>query len=237
MTFLRFLPFLPIFLGVLLVSRGTAPAQDAPAGGPIRVACVGDSITAGIGASSRNNSYPMQLQRMLGAGYTVGNFGNSGRTLLKNGDHPYWTTKTLPQALAFQPNIVTIMLGTNDTKPQNWKLKDQFAADYKDLIAQFQALATKPKIFLVRPPYVAGPGNYGINDPAMLEELAMIDALAKEEGLPEIDVYAATDKKDSLFKDRVHPNNLGAFTIANAFYQGLTGTPFAGTADKIILPK
>ena len=87
----------------------------------------------------------------------------------------------------------------------------------------------------MRPPYVPGKGNYGINEPAMLEELPMIDGIAKDENLPEIDVYAATERKDSFFPDRVHPNNLGAFAIAAALYQGITGNDFTGTADTIIL--
>jgi lysophospholipase L1-like esterase len=235
MTSTRLLLILPVFLGLLFISRVTA--QDTDLGGPIRVACVGDSITAGVGASSPDNAYPMQLQRMLRDGYKVGNFGNSGKTLLEHGDYPYWTTDTLQQALAFKPNIVTIMLGTNDTKPQNWKLKDQFTSDYKDLIAKFQALTPKPKIFLVRPSYIPGDGNYGINEPAMREELAIIDSLAMEEGLPTIDVHAATAGKDSAFVDRVHPNNQGAYIIAQTLYQALTGSAFTGTADSIILSK
>jgi len=217
-----------VLLPLFFISGLAAPAQDTSANAPIRVACVGDSITAGVGASSSFNAYPMQLQRMLGDGYQVNNFGNSGKTLLKNGDDPYWKTDTLQQALDFKPNIVTIMLGTNDTKPQNWKFKDQFTADYKELIGKFQALDTKPKIFLVRPPFVPNDGNYGINEPSLHEELPMIDDLAKDEGLAEIDVQSATQGRDSFFPDRVHPNNDGANAIARAFYQGITGNDFKG---------
>lgn len=38
---------------------------------PIRVACVGDSITQGAGAGN-GMSYPSQLQTVLGEGYKVG---------------------------------------------------------------------------------------------------------------------------------------------------------------------
>src|ERR1700733_958314 len=132
---LRRLALFPLFF----LSSLTAPAQDVSGNPPIRIACVGDSITEEFGVSSPFNAYPMQLQRMLGGGYLVGNFGNSGKTLLKNGNDPYWTTDSFKNALAFKPDIVTIMLGTNDTKPDNWKLKDQFTADYKELIGKFQA--------------------------------------------------------------------------------------------------
>src|SRR5438552_964968 len=86
-----------------------------------RVACIGDSITAGGGT----NSYPALLQKLLGDKYEVKNFGVSGTTLLKHGDHPYWNTKQFTDATQFDPNVVTIKLGTNDTKPQNMKFKDE----------------------------------------------------------------------------------------------------------------
>ena len=63
--------------------------MTARAAEPIKVACVGDSITQGSGAQ-KGKSYPAQLQGLLGEGYLVGNFGVSGRTLLKKGDFPYW---------------------------------------------------------------------------------------------------------------------------------------------------
>jgi hypothetical protein len=54
------------------------------AAAPIRVSCVGDSITAGS-CSSKTNGYPAVLQGVLGSNYVVGNYGNSGKTMLKDG--------------------------------------------------------------------------------------------------------------------------------------------------------
>src|SRR4051812_11154381 len=88
----------------------------------IKVACVGDSITAGAGVQDPgHNAYPVVLQRLLGDKYEVKNFGVSGTTLLKKGDSPYWNQKAFKAATAFAPDIVIIKLGTNDTKAQNWK--------------------------------------------------------------------------------------------------------------------
>lgn len=54
------------------------------------VACVGDSITEGIGATSPVlYSYPAQLQKLLGERYEVHNCGSGGTTLLKSGDFSY----------------------------------------------------------------------------------------------------------------------------------------------------
>ena len=60
----------------------------------IRIACVGNSITYGSGIVPRDkNSFPAQLQSMLGSGYRVMNFGVTGRTLLREDNHPYWIEK------------------------------------------------------------------------------------------------------------------------------------------------
>ena len=56
----------------------------------VKVACVGNSVTYGAGIENREiNAYPAQLQRMLGDGYEVMNFGKSGATLLNKGHRPY----------------------------------------------------------------------------------------------------------------------------------------------------
>ena len=110
-----------------------APIQIADYQGKIRLACVGDSITAGVGAAG-GQSYPNQLAKMLGERWEVRNFGVSGSTLLNQGDMPYQKQGAFQAALKFEPQVVVIMLGTNDTKPQNWKLKSKFASDYKDLL-------------------------------------------------------------------------------------------------------
>ena len=151
-----------------LLSIMTAHAAE-----PIKVACVGDSITQGSGAKP-GQSYPSQLQALLGEGYQVGNFGVSGRTLLKQGDFPYWKEKKYQAALAMEPAIVIIMLGTNDTKPQNWKFEAEFAADYRELVKSFQSLKSKPKVLVCRPVPVPGKGNYGINEENIQKEIPRI---------------------------------------------------------------
>jgi len=200
-----------------LLSLMTARAAE-----PIKVACVGDSITQGAGAKS-GQSYPAQLQALLGDGYQVGNFGVSGRTLLKKGDFPYWKEKKYQDALAMEPAIVVIMLGTNDTKPQNWKFEAEFDADYRELVKSFQALKSKPKVFVCRPVPVPGMGNYGINEENIRKEIPRVDALAKELGCGVIDMHAALEKFPELLPDRVHPNTAGAGEMAKAAAKAITG--------------
>jgi len=205
------------FLLLALFSLMTARAAE-----PIKIACVGDSITQGAGAKS-GQSYPAQLQALLGDGYKVGNFGVSGRTLLKKGDFPYWKEKKYQDALAMEPAIVVIMLGTNDTKPQNWKFEAEFDADYRELVKSFQALKSKPKVFVCRPVPVPGTGNYGINEENIQKEIPRVDALAKELGCGVIDMHAALEKFPELLPDRVHPNTAGAGEMAKAAAKAITG--------------
>lgn len=197
---------------------------------PLRVACVGDSITEGSGVTYREwEAYPSQLQRMLGnEAYKVGNFGVGGSTLLNSGDKPYQKQSSFQQALNFKPDIVVIQLGTNDTKPQNWAHKDQFAPDYKDLVAKFQALTPAPRIFLNLPPSIPNPGNYGINERALLEEIPLIKTVAGETQASVIDVHGAFLNHDDLFPDRVHPNTAGATVLAKAVFAGITHHEFVG---------
>jgi lysophospholipase L1-like esterase len=158
----------------------------------IRVACVGDSITFGMGVNGReSNSYPVQLNRMLGDKWEVQNFGVSARTLLNKGDYPYQKEAAFQNALNFNPNVVVILLGANDSKPLNWKFKDEFVPDYKELIGKFKALAGHPQIFICRPTPVPGNGNWGINEPTVQDEIKLINGIAKNENVGIIDLHRA----------------------------------------------
>ena len=76
------------------------------------------------------NGYPAQLQKMLGKDYYVKNFGVGARTMLNKGDHPYMKELAWKDALAFNPNIVVIKLGTNDSKDMNWKYGKYYRCFY-----------------------------------------------------------------------------------------------------------
>ncbi|MFM2170062.1 MAG: hypothetical protein RI957_291 [Verrucomicrobiota bacterium] len=181
----------------------------------LRVACVGDSITQGSGAA-RGKSYPSQLQALLGEKWEVGNFGVSGRTLLKKGDHPYWNEKAYHNALSHAPHVVVIMLGTNDTKPQNWKFSDEFYQDYAELVESFRNLPCRPIVFVCRPCPVPGAGNFGINDPNLQVVIQQVDKLAKDKNLRVIDMHQALKDHPEMLPDRVHPNTEGAALMAKA---------------------
>jgi len=200
----------------VLSSAAAAGAQPAAAE-KVRVACVGDSITQGSG-------YPAELGKLLGPGYEVMNFGVASTTLLSKGERPYVKEKAYGQALAFLPHVVVIMLGTNDTKPQNYKFIQDWVSDYKALIASFAALQTKPKVFLCNPVPVYYDGNWGIDNGRLAEGvLPGIKKVAAETGLPVIDMYTAMSGRPDLFyRDNVHPIG-GGLAMAATVHKALTG--------------
>ncbi len=180
------------------------------------LACVGDSITQGVGAK-RGQSWPAQAQRVLGKKWQVKNFGLSGTTLMNSGNRPYQKSQQFKDALSSNPDVVVIMLGTNDTKPVNWRhsAKD-YEADYRDLISDFQKIASKPRIYLCLPPYIAKKGRWGINNEDTKAQIPIIKKIAKNLKLGIIDVYAALEGQDDLIPDTVHPSTGGATLIAKA---------------------
>ena len=208
-----------IFLAFCLIPSLSFSEAKEPK--PQILACVGDSITQGVGAE-RGQSWPAQAQKTLGEKWQVHNFGLSGTTLMNSGNKPYQKSKQFKAALSSNPNVVVIMLGTNDTKPANWKnsAKD-YEIDYLDLISDFQKLPSRPQIYLYLPPYIAKEGRWGINNEDTKAQVPMIKKIAKDIKCEVIDVYAALEGRDDLIPDTVHPNTGGAALIAKAVVASL----------------
>ncbi len=180
----------------------------------INISCVGDSITFGSGIKNTNNSYPFQLESMLGQKFTVRNFGRNSATMLQKGNLPYWTQKEYNNAMRSNPDLVIIMLGTNDTKPQNWQYKSMYKTDYKNLINQFKHLSTHPEVWIALPPPIFE-AKYGLNDTIVANKLLpLIKEVAKEENLKLIDNNTLFKNKPELFNDGIHPNEKGARIMA-----------------------
>lgn len=201
---------------VLFVLPGfNNPQQDT-----IKVACVGDSITYGSGIENREeNSYPAQLQKMLGQDWEVQNFGVSGATMLRNGDKPYWELDAFQQAKDFAPDVVIIKLGTNDSKPQNWKYGDQYEEDYRAMVQQFKALDSQPDIWICLPAPVFE-DRFGITASVVdAEVLPAIRQVKKKENVKMINLYRALQDKPELFPDGIHPDAQGATIIAESVFK------------------
>lgn len=218
---------LSIFLLTLLGATSTLAQNQTP----LRVVCLGDSITFGARVDAATQSYPAQLQKILGPTYRINNLGLGSATLIKPGKPNVW--KKLPDALAFNPHIVVISLGTNDTvsgKRPNWEKIARFDSDFTDLVNQLAALPTQPHIILCTPtPMVLQ--TPGLSDARLaqlaerkprLQELCrrirkLVPTLAAQNvTLLELNTLLE-NKPDLIHKtDGVHPNAEGYLTIAKA---------------------
>lgn len=195
----------------------SVPTKDA-----IRVACIGNSITYGDRIDNRrHDSYPAVLGRRLGTGYNVKNFGICGCTLMNKGDHPYMETWAWKAALTFNPDIVIIKLGSNDSKSFNWQHKADFKKDLQAMLDTLEALSSHPQIYLCYPSKAYLTGSR-INDSIIADGIIpLIRQVARKNNLPVIDIYSAMDGKPELFPDNVHPNEKGAAIIARTIYNAL----------------
>lgn len=222
-----------------------APAQTAA---PIRWSTIGNSITAGYGLSNpATQSYPVKLGALLGPAYQIENEGVSATTLLKKGNYTYWQNGRLPQTFAFHPDIVTIKLGTNDSKPVNWPShKGEFLGDALAMIDTLAGMPSKPRIMPCYPvPVFQHNGTWsvdGINDPVIKNEIMpLIKQAAEQRKLTLIDLHTFLENRSDLFTtDGVHPDNgkAGPDSIALQIFRTYTGavTRVACIGDSITGP-
>jgi len=230
-------------------------AVIASAQSQIRISAIGDSITAGV-CSRETHGYPAVLQTLLGSGYNVSNYGNSGKTMLTQGlcgpppssNCSYVGTPTWPEALVSKPDLVTIMLGTNDAKEFNWfgiqnNQADSYLLDYITMIHKLKTLTPVPKVIVLTLVPLYAPYPYDMNstvindilsgDGGLLFQLAALEA----DGI--IDVHSAFVKAGfapNITCDGCHPVDEGYEFIAQVLAQSIKGlmgdaTPLAASLD------
>lgn len=202
-----------------------------------RVACVGDSTTWGFGlANQSTESYPARLQARLGSGYTVRNFGVNGACMAKNDSASYWNTTTFTDAKNFDPQIVIILLGTNDGDPPRWNnVKNEFYNDYVAMVNAFRASGHNPRIYAGYPlpcfTSVKAPQDTTIKT----QVIPLIKQAVSSQGLTGIDFNTTMQVSYFLQSDGIHPNPVGAQRMADIAFSALFPSgPVANGTYKII---
>jgi len=215
---------LKIVFFLIFVSTFISFAQESKNVQPMKVACIGNSITFGAGLAVRKkDSYPAVIGRVLGNGYKVKNLGVSGKTALRKSKNAYWNIKAFRNAIAYNPDIVIIELGTNDSKAVNWQYKDEFEKDYGDLVDVFLNLPSHPKVFVCQS-IPALNKNYTISDSVIVNEInPIIGKVGKVKKVEVIDLYKAFSGKEKLFLDGIHLNEEGCAFLAKEIYKAITG--------------
>ena len=193
----------------------------------IKVACVGNSITYGTGVANREQkAYPVVLQRLLGKGYQVENFGKPGATLLRRGHRPYFDQPEFRAALQFRPDIAVIHLGINDTDPRNWpNYRDEFIPDYLALIDSLRAVNPHVRILVARlTPIGVDHPRFDSGTRKWREEISeAVQQVADIARVEWIDFYAPLVPHPDWLPDAVHPDARGAEVLAKVAYSGITG--------------
>jgi len=186
--------------------------------------------------------YPAVLQRLLGKGAQVAVFGVNDRTLQDTGSKPYRKEAAFRQSKDYLPDMVVILIGSNDSKDCNWVSEEAFRQQYRELIAEYRALPSKPRVLICTPPFAYEPANRFLrvlND-AKIEFIPsianMVTSVAWETGVELVDLFTLTKgRRELLGPDGLHPSAAGAAAIAEAVYQKSLETPPVSASEDLNL--
>ena len=212
--------------------------KDQDGDGVIRVACLGDSITAG----NEGNNWPLYLSRALeylgtvdGNTYEVHNHGKGGAAVHHveeqvgdpnwgwgtvddtDGDgkaYFYYDDRAFTSIWTYTPDVVLIQFGTNDGDYKSY-LKDDY---YTWLVKPF--LDQGAQIVMATPTYACN----GIHDGRVNGDMHDYEvAMAEEWGFPLIDLNRFLWDMPEVFADGLHGNATGYNMMANIYYKYVFG--------------
>lgn len=202
---------------------------------PVKVACVGDSITAGTKLKDpRHEAYPAQLQAVLGGGYAVRNFGVGGLCVYRHlswGKSPRaWEySVACTNALVWKPDIVVAGLGANDWEEYHKEFafdedgnmmlpRGTFRGQYVALLKRFREANPNVRIVMWTKlsPLSHGHRCYGSPIPVVMR--ADLEAVAAEVGAKPFDAFAPMLPyvKTGFAPDGIHPGPEAAGALARA---------------------
>ena len=230
---------LALFLAVLMTATiFTIPAFAAE---KTKIAFVGDSITYGANLTDASTeSFAAIIKEKAGSDYEVMNFGVSATSALSSSVQPYIETPQYQESLAFGPDILFIMLGTNDIKNENWDDGQfNFEADYIAIINSYRGVNPDLKIYVGIPPRIFKENVYGTRSPEILEEegIPAIYNVARRVGATIIDFFEPTKESSELFPDFLHPNAEGHEVFADIVYNVMFAETLKPETSKPEQPK
>jgi len=200
----------------MFLAQGCHQMKPGP---PLRVACIGDSITLAMGGYPQY--YPTLLKKKLGDSFEVRNFGYTGTAVLKKADYSYEAMPPFGQSLNYAPELVIIMLGTNDSKPVNWIHKEEFQEDLREMVTRYQKLTDHTRIYVALPCPIFNKEIEQNNQTLENEIIPAIRLVARETGAEIIDVHSVMKDHPEYLYDGLHPNTLGTEAIADEAYKKL----------------
>ncbi len=180
-----------------------------------RIACVGDALTSGS-YLLENEAYPTILAALLGEGFDVGNFGAGGTSVTDHtnsseGDYAYGSYITYKSyhanSLAFDPDLVIIMLGTNDAKKWD-KASLEYKEAYKALIKTYKDQNPDVDIVICTSPEVEENNSLGIPVGVISDHIYPMQLeIAAEVGATLIDFHAFFKSKPEAIRSRYYTDD------------------------------
>jgi len=186
----------------------------------VKIACIGDSITNSHAANRKY--YPEYLNDMFPSNVEVRNYGVSATSALFSAKKPYVETAQYKDAVEYAPDVLFMMLGTNDIKAENWATGSKnFIADYTKIIDSFKAVNEDVKVYIGLSPRIFKENVIGERDPKILENEAVpqLRDLAKKLGVKTVNLMDFSKDKGDLFPDFLHPNAECAQMFAEEIYK------------------
>lgn len=189
------------------------------------LATLGDSLTAGTGVNNFKDAYPYLLAEKLSQA--------NEKVLLRNFSYPGARTADLIEnlltpAIASQPDIITLLIGTNDMHGNVGRVT--FQKNYQTILERLTK-ETKARIFLISIPFIGSdtlllpPYDTYFNKETIAYN-ASIKYLAHKYNLRYIDIATPTEKVfekdgDHYAADSFHPSAKGYALWTGIIYNGV----------------
>ena len=217
-TKINFLKIAYLFICTMMfaIVTNTTAAQKK-----IKVACVGNGVTFGIGVENREkNNFPQQLQYLLGSKYTVTNFGEVNAPVLNTGVGGYIKTASFKKSQATLPDIVFVELGLDEIKVGDSLVTLNIANNFQLFIRSYTNLPSHPRVVILLPlPNFSKDSNQINNASIRNKIIPIIQKIAFEKKLELLDLYSLFIDREDLFLDKVHPSSLGGTIIAKRLFE------------------
>lgn len=208
-------------IGTILFLRIMYPPPPHPRPDRIRIAAIGDSNTYGAGVlllGRHRRSYPAQLGRILGERHQVLNYGVNRCTLQQEGDWPWDATPFADASLRARPDVVLIMLGSNDARGDNWNA-ERYESELTDFVERYRAHGAE--VHLLTPP-VAFANRGGVSARLIEEEVVpIVRRVADALGVDLIDVFDATARAITSHPDGIHLDARASLLVAETVADAL----------------
>ena len=204
---------------------------------PLRIACIGDSITQGSRAvidgveNFELGSYPAQLYKKmfeLGEDVVVANYGCGATKVMEYSGLGY--TSGLAYTLSMEetdPDYVIIGLGTNDAASTTYTygMQDRFFEEYKAFVEGYEALDSTSMVFGTSAIYRVSTDVPAVANVRGLQEMAFAELVSEGKDATYIDLYALTLDEALAGKllsgDNLHPHVAGYAIYADNIYDAI----------------